>query len=257
MESTYGDRLHGTVRGARKKLRDVVRDTVRRRGKVIIPAFAVGRTQEIVYALNQLEAGGDIPPLPIFVDSPLAVNATEVFRMHPEEWDEEVRAFLAGGRRRNPFDFAAIEYVRDAARSKQLNYMTEPAIIISASGMAENGRILHHLKNNIEDARQHGPLRRLSGREHAGPAHPGRGSPVRIFGEEYECGRRWRPSTATAPTPTRRSCWSGRSRAIGAASSRPSWCTASSRRPSPWPRSCEATGMKQVAMPERGQSFEF
>ena len=116
MESTYGDRLHGTAEEARKKLRDVVRDTVRRRGKVIIPAFAVGRTQEIVYALNQLEAGGDIPALPVFVDSPLAVNATEVFRMHPEEWDEEVRAFLAAGRAANPFDFSRLEYVRDAAQ---------------------------------------------------------------------------------------------------------------------------------------------
>ena len=95
MESTYGDRLHGTAEEARKKLQDVVRATVRRRGKVIIPAFAVGRTQEIVYALNQLEAGGDIPPLQVFVDSPLAVNVTEVFRIHPEEWDEEVRAFMA------------------------------------------------------------------------------------------------------------------------------------------------------------------
>ena len=95
MESTYGDRLHGPYEEARKKLRDDrSRCTRRRRGKVIIPAFAVGRTQEIVYALNELEAAGDIPRLPIYVDSPLAVNATEVFRMHPEEWDEEVQTFL-------------------------------------------------------------------------------------------------------------------------------------------------------------------
>jgi len=128
-----------------------VRSTSRRRGKVIIPAFAVGRTQEIVYALNQLEAEGDIPELPIYVDSPLAINATDVFRMHPEEWDDEVRAFLREGARKNPFDSPRIEYVRDVVRSKQLNYMKEPAIIISASGMAESGRILHHLANNIED----------------------------------------------------------------------------------------------------------
>ena len=119
---------------------------------MIIPAFAVGRTQELVFALNALEADGDIPPIPVFVDSPLAVNATEVFRMHPEEWDEEVRAFFVEERRPNPFNSSHIEYVRDATRSKQLNYLTEPAMIISASGMAENGRILHHLKNTIEDA---------------------------------------------------------------------------------------------------------
>jgi metallo-beta-lactamase family protein len=151
MESTYGDRLHQSREDARRELREVVRATVRRRGKVIIPAFAVGRTQEIIYALNQLEAEGDIPPLPIFVDSPLAVSATEVFRMHPEEWDEEVRAFLQGDQRRNPFDWDRVEYVRDTVRSKQLNFLDGPAIIISASGMAENGRILHHLKNNIEN----------------------------------------------------------------------------------------------------------
>jgi metallo-beta-lactamase family protein len=151
MESTYGNRLHGTYDDASKKLRAVIRETVRRRGRVIIPAFAVGRTQEIVFALNELAADGDIPQIPIFVDSPLAVNATEVFRMHPEEWDEQVRAFIAEERRPNPFDSSQIEYVRDQTRSKQLNYLTQAAIIISASGMAESGRILHHLKNGIED----------------------------------------------------------------------------------------------------------
>ncbi len=151
MESTYGDRRHQTRDEARKTLREVIRDAVRRRGKVIIPAFAVGRTQEIVYALNTLAAEGDIPALPVYVDSPLAVNATEVFRMHPEEWDEDVQAFLAQGDKANPFDAPAVEYVRDAVRSKQLNFLKEPAVIISASGMAENGRILHHLCNNIEE----------------------------------------------------------------------------------------------------------
>ena len=150
MESTYGNRLHGTYEAARRKLEDVVVRTARRRGKVIVPAFAVGRTQELVYALNQLDAGGDIPELPIFVDSPLAVNATDVFRMHPEAWDSEVETFLLENRRRSPFDYPNIEYVRDVRRSKQLNHLSGPAVIISASGMAENGRILHHLKNNIE-----------------------------------------------------------------------------------------------------------
>jgi len=152
IESTYGDRLHQTYDEARKKLRDVVRETARRHGKVIIPAFAVERTQEIVYALNELESDGDIPSLPVFVDSPLAVSATEVFRMHPEEWDDEVRAFLQEGKRQNPFDSDHIEYVRDVVRSKQLNFLAGSAIIISASGMAESGRILHHLKNNIENS---------------------------------------------------------------------------------------------------------
>ncbi len=93
-----------------------------------------------------MEANGDIPVLPVFVDSPLAVNATEVFRMHPEEWDEDVQQFLLKENRPSPFETERIEYVRDGRRSKQLNYLDEPAIIISASGMCESGRILHHLK---------------------------------------------------------------------------------------------------------------
>lgn len=149
MESTYGDRLHGSYQDAARQLEEVVCATAKRRGKVIIPAFAVGRTQELVYSLNVLDEDGDIPELPIFVDSPLAVNATDVFRMHPEAWNREVQEFLTEGKRRNPFDDANIEYVRDVRRSKQLNFITDPAIIISASGMAESGRILHHLKNNI------------------------------------------------------------------------------------------------------------
>lgn len=149
MESTYGDKLHEDVSQAQRALRNVVNATSRRSGKVIIPAFAVGRTQEIVYALNQLDANGDIPRVPVYVDSPLAVNATDVFRMHPEAWNDEVREFLMEDKRRSPFDYDQVEYVREARRSKQLNAMPGPAIILSASGMAESGRILHHLKNNI------------------------------------------------------------------------------------------------------------
>lgn len=150
MESTYGDRLHEEVGKAQRSLRNVINATSRRTGKVIIPAFAVGRTQEIVYALNQLDANGDIPRVPVYVDSPLAVNATDVFRMHPEAWNDEVRDFLLEDNRKSPFDYPQVEYIREARRSKQLNAMPGPAIIISASGMAESGRILHHLKNNIE-----------------------------------------------------------------------------------------------------------
>ena len=150
MESTYGDRLHEEETAARRALRNVVKRTARRSGKVIIPAFAVGRTQEIVYSLNQLDADGDIPQVRVFVDSPLAVNATDVFRMHPEVWNDDVREFLVEDKRKSPFDYPEVEYIRESRRSKQLNGMPGPAVIISASGMAESGRILHHLKNNIE-----------------------------------------------------------------------------------------------------------
>lgn len=186
MESTYGDRRHQTRDEARKTLRDVVRDTVRRRGKLIIPAFAVGRTQEVVYALNTLAAEGDIPMLPIYVDSPLAVNATEVFRMHPEEWDEEVQSFLAAGDRINPFDAPMVEYVREAVRSKQLNFLKEPAVIISASGMAENGRILHHLCNNIEEPENTVLFVSFQAENTLGRKLVSGARRVKILGEEYD-----------------------------------------------------------------------
>lgn len=186
MESTYGDRLHKTYEEAARDLREVVRSTSRQRGKVIIPAFAVGRTQEIVYTLNQLEAEGDIPELPIFVDSPLAINATDVFRMHPEEWDDEVRAFLREGTRKNPFDSPRIEYVRDVRRSKQLNYMREPAIIISASGMAESGRILHHLANNIGDPDNTILFVGFQAQNTLGRRLVDGEKQVRIFGDEFQ-----------------------------------------------------------------------
>ena len=186
MESTYGDRLHGPYAAARRELRDVVRRASRRRGKVIIPSFAVGRTQEIVFALNKLESEGAIPELPIFVDSPLAVNATEVFRIHPEAWDDEVQRFLSDNGNRNPFQTKRIEYVRDVRRSKQLNFLNEPAIIISASGMAENGRILHHLKNNIEDRDNTILFVGFQAENTLGRRIREGESPVRIFGDEYE-----------------------------------------------------------------------
>jgi metallo-beta-lactamase family protein len=114
------------------------------------------------------------------------VNVTEVFRLHPEEWDDEVRAFMAAGRGRNPFDFSRLEYVRDAGRSKQLNFLAEPAIIISASGMAESGRILHHLKNNIESADNTVVFVGYQAENTLGRRLLDGVSPVRIFGEEFD-----------------------------------------------------------------------
>jgi metallo-beta-lactamase family protein len=186
LESTYGDRLHETYDDARRSLRNVVNATAKRRGKVIIPAFAVGRTQELAYALNLLDAAGDIPKLPIYVDSPLAVNATDVFRMHPEAWNPAVRDFLADGKRKSPFDFPNIEYVRENTRSKQLNAAPGPAIIISASGMAESGRILHHLKHNIEEPENAILLVSFMAQDTLGRRLKDGAKRVRIFGEEYD-----------------------------------------------------------------------
>ena len=154
IESTYGNRHHAPTDEASEQLERIVNETCRRGGKLIVPAFAVGRTQELVYRLHQLVETGDISPeLPVYVDSPLAIDATAIYRLHPEAYDEEVGEFLARDRHNDPFGFDMMRYTRSTIESKELNFLREPAVIISASGMAEAGRILHHLKNNVEDPR--------------------------------------------------------------------------------------------------------
>jgi len=150
IESTYGNRFHESMLDASAKLEAIVKKVAARGGKIIIPAFSVERTQEIIYHLNILWQNKKIPDLPIFVDSPLSVNVTEVFMNHPECYDAEVfKEFLQN--RKNPFGFGRLQYIQDVEQSKALNNVKEPCIIISSSGMCENGRVLHHLKNNIED----------------------------------------------------------------------------------------------------------
>ncbi|MBQ1779967.1 MAG: MBL fold metallo-hydrolase [Bacteroidales bacterium] len=149
-ESTYGDRLHSTLDEADKDLMLVVRDAcAKRKGKLLIPSFAIGRTQEIVYTLHRLELAGDLPDIECFVDSPLACSATNLFRLHTECFNEEMRAFIEENK--DPFGFDKLTYVRTIDDSKALNEHNRPCIIISASGMMEAGRIKHHLANNIED----------------------------------------------------------------------------------------------------------
>jgi len=151
MESTYGDRDHDPIETMDRKLADVVNRTSERGGKVIVPSFALERAQEFIYALKRLETKGTIPKLPVYVDSPLTVNVTEVFRLHADLFDEEVRESMINSG--DPFQLSHIEYIRNVEASKRLNGLQHPAIIISASGMCEYGRILHHLRNNISDER--------------------------------------------------------------------------------------------------------
>lgn len=148
-ESTYGGETHDPPDRAKDRLAEVVGKTASRGGKVIIPAFAVGRTQEIVFRLDELANEERLPPIPVFVDSPLAVNVTDIFRRHPECYDAELRTYMETDA--DPFGFSRLAYVRDVRESKRLNASTLPMVIISASGMAEAGRILHHLRNNVED----------------------------------------------------------------------------------------------------------
>lgn len=149
-ESTYGNRDHESVEGARDALAAVVRRTAERGGRVLIPAFAVGRTQELVYDLHALYHERKIPSIPVFIDSPLATAATGVFTMHPELFDLSERLVRDGG---GLFDFPLVKFTRDVQESKRLNTLHGPMIVIAASGMAESGRILHHLRNGADNPR--------------------------------------------------------------------------------------------------------
>lgn len=147
VESTYGAREHTPKANANAAVGQLVRETLEKNGKVIIPSFSVGRTQQVVYTLHQLTLAGQLPKLPIFVDSPLSVNATEIYRLHPECFNERIYQFLR--EKENPFGMENLTYIREVAHSMKLNELKDPAIIISASGMAEAGRIRHHLANHI------------------------------------------------------------------------------------------------------------
>ena len=183
VESTYADRTHEPVAGAETRLGEIVRRVAARGGKILVPAFALGRTQELVFSLHRLHKSGQIPDVPIFVDSPLAVNTTEVFRLHPELFDRSERMIE---QTTALFDFPLLQYVRDVADSKALNRRSGPAVIIAASGMVESGRILHHLANNIGDHRnlvlfvgfqaEHTLGRRIQEGQEV----------VRIYGESYQ-----------------------------------------------------------------------
>ena len=151
-ESTYGDRDHEEKPAEEERFLRIIRETcVEKSGKLIIPAFSVGRTQEIVYLLDQFESKGLLPRIPVFVDSPLAVNATTIFAAHPECYDQQLTEYLLSDP--NPFGFNNLRYVTDTEESKKLNSMEDPCIIISSSGMANAGRIRHHLFNSIDQAR--------------------------------------------------------------------------------------------------------
>jgi metallo-beta-lactamase family protein len=183
VEATYADRAHESFREAEILLGEAVRRVAARGGKLLVPAFAVGRVQELVYSLHHLYRLGDIPEIPIYVDSPLAVDITTVFRLHPEVFDRRERMVETNN---ELFDFPLLRYVREVSDSKALNGHNGPAVIIAASGMVESGRILHHLTNGIGDHRnlvlfvgfqaEHTLGRRIQTGEKV----------VRILGQEHE-----------------------------------------------------------------------
>ena len=183
-ESTYGNRLHDDITHAQDELAQVVTGTAAKGGRVLIPAFAIGRTQELVWHMHQLHESGRIPPIPVYVDSPMATSATEIFTRHTECYDEEtVRRFLDRGE--SPFRFRALKFLASAEESKRLNDMRMPCVVIAASGMCEGGRILHHLVRGVGDHRNTILIVGYMARHTLGRALADRKDEVRIFGEPH------------------------------------------------------------------------
>jgi metallo-beta-lactamase family protein len=152
MESTYGNKLHEEVTGTPDKLLEWITQTcLQKKGKLVIPAFSVGRTQEILYALNQLENENRLPHLPYYVDSPLSYEATAVIKSYPQYFNNRVQKLLLNDE--DPFNFKGLKFVKSVEESKSLNYRADPLVIISASGMADAGRVKHHISNTIENSR--------------------------------------------------------------------------------------------------------
>ena len=181
LESTYGNRTHPKTGDMRKELGAVVRATAARGGRVLIPAFAVGRTQEIIYDLHVLLRAGRIPEIPIYVDSPLAIDVTGVFAMHREVFDRSEKLVAQS---EHLFKFPLVRYTRDVEESKSLNQVTTPAVIIAASGMAESGRILHHLAHSAPDPRNTILIVGFQAEHTLGRRIVERRPVLRIFGEE-------------------------------------------------------------------------
>jgi metallo-beta-lactamase family protein len=181
MESTYGNRDHESVDGARAHLADVIRKTAARGGRILIPAFAVGRTQEILYSLNALLRESAIPSIPVYLDSPLAIDTTTVFEMHPETYDQNEDMVK---KVRDLFEFPLLHFTRDVEESKAINSAKGPMIVIAASGMMEAGRILHHLANGASDPRNTILIVGFQAEHTLGRRIVERQPTIKIFGDE-------------------------------------------------------------------------
>lgn len=185
VESTYGNRFHTNILDVDDQLASVVNEAARKGGKIVVPAFALERTQEIIYHMHLLSRQKRIPDIPIYVDSPLAANVTEVFTRHPECFDRETwQEFLHN--QKNPFGFGRLKYITDVEDSKALNEMKGPMMIISPSGMCEFGRVLHHLKNNVGDPRTTILAVGFMAKDTLGRKLVDGMKVVNIFGEPYE-----------------------------------------------------------------------
>jgi len=183
-ESTYGDRNHDPIERMDDALAAVLTRTFERGGKVVIPSFALERAQEIVFAIKRLRRDGRVPKLPVYVDSPLTVRITDVFRLHPECYDAEARVLVRSSD--SPFEFDGLKYVSDVEDSKALDASPDPAVIIAASGMCEGGRVVHHLKATIESAKNTIAIVGYQAQHTLGRRLVERRARVKIFGVERE-----------------------------------------------------------------------
>lgn len=185
-ESTYGGRFHAPVDAMEEQLLAPILRVCERKGKLIIPAFSVGRTQEVVYMLHKLSVAGKIDSIPVFVDSPLSVNVTDVFRKHPECFDDETRKILEDDVHNDPFGFKRLTYIRDVEQSMELNERSGPFIVISASGMCEAGRVVHHLANSVGNPRNMVLIVGYQAEHTLGKRLVMKEPVVNIFGEPHE-----------------------------------------------------------------------
>jgi metallo-beta-lactamase family protein len=183
-EGTYGDRLHPAFEDLDVGLASAIQRTFERGGRVIIPSFALERAQQVVFSLKKLRKAGRIPLLPVYVDSPLTVNITQVFRSHPECFDEEMRAVLASND--SPFDFDGLHYITSVEDSQAIDRHGEPCVVIAASGMCEAGRVLHHLKASIENPKNTIMIVGFQAQHTLGRRLVERRPRVRIFGVERD-----------------------------------------------------------------------
>lgn len=183
-ESTYGNRVHEAAQSMKERLREVVSQTFDAGGRLVIPAFSVGRTQNLLYYLAELFHEGALPHVPIFVDSPLAINATEAYRNHPECYDHETKELLESGA--SVFGFDLVTYTRSTDESKEINEHKGPCIVIAASGMCEGGRILHHLKHSVPRAEDTILIVGYQAMHTLGRRLVERNPKIRIYGQDYK-----------------------------------------------------------------------
>ncbi|MGE5682043.1 MAG: MBL fold metallo-hydrolase RNA specificity domain-containing protein [Bacillota bacterium] len=182
-ESTYGGRFHENAENTESKLAEVIKKAIQRKAKIIVPSFSVGRTQELVYWLNNIFEDNLAERIPVYVDSPLSVNATDVFRLHSECFDYEISRYIL--HHKDPFGFNKLTYIKDVEDSKRLNTVEGPCMILASSGMAEAGRILHHLANNIENENNIVLIVGYSAENTLGRRIVEKQPVIKIFGEEY------------------------------------------------------------------------